>query len=452
MTPSQSFRIHTSKRNLRLALLTQIPKMQGVGLDGIHPSSVDSWDSSRIDSLTADVSTALRSGGHRFTSYREGLAPRGRNQPPRVFSIPTIRDRLALHVLKKTLSDTYGFSGPEPAQRKIRRVIDAVQSGAYSHYVRLDIRDFYPSIRRESLMMRLRREIRSDAILTSIERSIRNSTVPFGTRSSSLSSEPDGIPLGISISPLLAEVYLLDYDSQFASRMCFFRYVDDILVLTGPGRDPLGDLESSLRKIGLQSHPRTTKGKCETGSISAGFDYLGYRIDANKVLVSAPGIERIENQLARLISQAARVPKGPAHKREFDRLIWRLNLVVGGCVIDGTARGWIRYYNRTDSLTILGHLDWLIRSLISRYDLTLPGEIKSFTSAYWASLDDERFRRYAYDLDRATPDEARQHLVEIEEWSPAVVMGLSDSDAQTAYRRAARRHAIEIERDWEPPS
>ncbi|WP_246003702.1 reverse transcriptase domain-containing protein [Nocardioides aurantiacus] len=394
----------------------------------------------------------MRSGTFRFTSYREGLASRGRGRPPRIFALPTIRDRLALGALKATLSDVYGISGPEPPQRKMGRVVDAVRSGSYSHFMKLDIQDYFSSIRHHVLLERLRRDIRSTTVLDLCDRAVRNSTVAFGERSRGLSSEPDGIPLGISISSVLAEVYLSDFDERFGADFQMFRYVDDVLVLLKDDRHPFSSMQSELRRLGLLTHPLGTVGKCEIGRIADGFQYLGYQLDDQSVVVASAGIRKIESELAHLISNAARVRKGSIQKREFDRLVWRLNLVIGGCVIDGSARGWIRYYNRVDNLTVLGHLDGLVRDLLRRYGLAGSINTKRFISAYWASLDNSKFRKYAFDLDNVTASDARKHLVELESWPRATVSALSDSEAQSAFRRQVRRHVIDIERDLEPAS
>jgi hypothetical protein len=318
--------------------------------------------------------------------------------------------------------------------------------------MKLDIRDYFISIRHHILLERLGRNIHSAIILDLTSRAIRNSTVAFGERSRGLSPEPDGIPLGISISSVLAEVYLKDFDEQFSSSFQMFRYVDDVLVLLKDDRHPFLSMQSELRRLGLLTHPLGTSGKSEAGLISDGFGYLGYQIDDKSVVVASAGIRKVESQLARLISQAARLPKGAGHKREFDRLVWRLNLVIGGCLIDGTARGWIRYYNRVDSLTMLGHLDGLVRNLLRRYGLLGSVQVKRFITAYWASLDNSKFRQYAFDLDNVTPSDARKHLVELESWPRATVAALSDIEAQSAFRRQVRRHIIDIERDLEPAS
>lgn len=450
--PSDSLRSQTARKKLLRQLRSSIPEARGVGLDGIHPSTIDSWPVSRSRALANSVSDDLRLGVYRFTSYREGLAPRGRGRVPRVFAIPTVRDRLALAALKGMLSDIYGISGPEPPQRKVSRVIDAVGSGTYSHYLKLDIQDYFGSIRHEVILARLARNIRSPKLLATIERALRNSIVPFGQRSRGLSSEPDGLPLGVSISSILAELYLQDFDASSAGYGGYFRYVDDILVLLRDDRSPLSAMQSELRRLGLSIHSLGTSGKTEYGLISEGFAYLGYHLNGSSVSVTTTGIQKVENQLASLISNAGKIASRRHSRYEMDRLIWRLNLVIGGCVIDGVARGWIRYYNRVDNLEMLGHLDGLVNKLLLRYKVPADVKIKRFLSAYWASRDDLRFHQYAFDLDAVDAEGARQHLVEHEGWQAVAVKELTNTEARAVFRRLVRQHVVDLERDLEPSS
>lgn len=452
MSASQAFRFHTVKSRMAQYLSVNLPASQGVGLDGIHPSSIDTWTAPRRAQLVEETSTRLRAGSYRFTSYREGLASRGRGRDPRVFAVPTIRDRLALLVLKKTLAEVYGYSGPEPPQRKIDRVDAAVKSGSYSHYLKVDVRDYYGSVRHQVLMTRLAAQIKTPVIHDLVERALRNSVVAFGQKSTGLTSSPDGLPLGLSISPLLAELYLADFDDSYARVGKYFRYVDDVLLLLPRPTSPFSAVAADLARLGLSTHVMGTRGKCEFGKIDEGFEYLGYRLNGTYIEVADAGVRKVESQLASLISRAGRLTRGPHSRNELDRLLWRLNLLIGGCVIEGKARGWIRYYNKMDSVTVLGHLDALVEDLLLRYGVTRPPQLKKFRTAYWASRENERFRRYAFDLDATTPSQSRDHLIKHEAWDRRAVAALSDSQAQTVFRRLIRRHIIDLERDLEPAS
>lgn len=453
-TPSNSLRTHMSVSALERKLQFELPAAHGVGLDGILPSAIDDWPDSRRRELASFTATAVREDSYRFTSYREGLASRGRDRAPRVFAIPTVRDRLVLSALKSTLHDIYGYSGPEPPQHKMVKVIDAISSGAYTHYLKVDVQEYFPSIRHQILLSKLAQQTKSKKFLDLLERSLRNSTVAFGQKSRGLDSRPDGIPLGLSISPALAEIYLAEFDRKFAtSGRAYFRYVDDILILSPNELHPFAAVKAELELLGLHTHPMGTPGKCEYGDIAGGFDFLGYRINHNTVRVTKAGVLKIERDVASLVAQISRETRGRTpNAAEVRRLHWRLNLLIGGCVINGEARGWIRYYNRMTDITALAHLDALVDNLMRRYRVSAPKPVKQFRLAYWASRNNDRFRRYAFDLDRTTASEARRHLVEHESWRESEAAALTDNQAKAAFRRLVQRHVIDLERDLEPAS
>lgn len=453
MSAEAEFRRHTTLKALRKTLKIDVPKMHGVGLDGLQPAAIDRWAGADIDAEVRRVQLGLRQGTHRLTNYREALALRGRGREPRVFSIPTLRDRLALSAAKEALRGVYGFSGPEPPQQKMTRVIEAAQSGHFTHYLRMDICEFYPTVRHDPLFVQLRKKVKSEALLRLLERAVRNPTIPFGQRSGGLSPEPDGIPLGLSVSPLLAEVYLRDLDESWVGRgVAYFRYVDDILLLLPRPTSFYSTVAGDLSRLGLSSHALGTPGKSEEGRLDdGGVNFLGYRVERNHVSVGERGIRRIEHQVAALIAQAGAARKRTSGEREVRRLMWRLDLLVGGCLVNGGARGWVRYYNRATDLHLMGRLDGLVATMLRRHKLEATS-VKTFSRAYWASRDNDKFVAYAYNLDIATPGEARGHLRDLEGWQDRVLAEMDDENVLSVFRRLIERQVLDMERDLEPAS
>jgi len=114
-------------------------------------------------------------GTYRFSPYLELLHSKGRGKKPRILAIPTIRDRIVLYALKDILCELF----PECVPRKlantyiheIKRFIDGKLPGEVS-ILRADIEDFYGSIDREKLFIKLNKKIRSRKILTLLKRAI----------------------------------------------------------------------------------------------------------------------------------------------------------------------------------------------------------------------------------------------------------------------------------------
>ncbi|UFU01878.1 hypothetical protein LQF12_10155 [Ruania suaedae] len=374
------------------------------------------------------------------------MMSRGIERAPRVFSIPTIKDRLALFCLQSVLKDVYGVSGPEPSQHKMRRVIDDVMTEEYGRFLKIDIVDYFGSVRHEMLYAGLSKKIRSKKLLSLIDRAIRNRTVPYGTRSGGLSSSPDGIPLGISISSTLAEVYLEDFDRMASLGCRYFRYVDDILVLCEDSERKYQDLRFRLERLGLEVHELPTLGKTLSGSADEPFEYLGYEISGSRVRVARRGVLKIESRIAQIVAKYAK--SVDRSESSINRLKWDLNIAIGGCVINGEARGWIRYFNRLNDLAQLGHLDALVKKVLHRHGLHGVAP-KRFINSYWASRSNSRFASFAFNCDRVFPAEARDILTQHLGWGSAEVRELDDRAALAALRRLIEKRSADFERDLE---
>src|SRR5690606_27296582 len=89
-----------------------------------------------------------------------------------------------------------------------------------------------------------------------------------------------GTPQGAVISPLLANVYLHEFDLQidrYGYRMV--RYADDFVILCDTqeqAQSALEHVQAWMHAHGLQLHPHKTRiGDCRVPG--EGFDFLGYR-------------------------------------------------------------------------------------------------------------------------------------------------------------------------------
>lgn len=95
--------------------------------------------------------------------------------------------------------------------------------------------------------MMLRDRIKDETFLNLIEQVIINPIYPDKSKSIS------GVPQGLSISNILAEIYMTEFDKKFndyPNAFCM-RYVDDIIVLCSSTNKSkvLEDLNFELKKI-----------------------------------------------------------------------------------------------------------------------------------------------------------------------------------------------------------
>ena len=358
-----------------------------MGRDGVLPRHLEAtWDA------VADlVQRKMRNGTYEFTSYRELILSKGARSLPRVVSIPTARDRIVLKTLAQVLSELFPSARTPMAQIRVSQLADALSRKTLESYIRVDVKNFYPTISHRAIMGELHKKIRSQSIRHLIVRAISTLTV------SSRASRPNqsslvGVPQGLSISNILAEIAMTQVDARFHAdpSIEYFRYVDDILILSRAAdiARVLNDVEMQCRSIGLTIHPIGAGSKTQTGSLSESFDYLGYLFSPDGVSVRLSSINRLESTIVRLFTAYKyQLVKDPENKEwqaaAQEALQRRLDLVITGCVYDRIPRGWIHYFSQMNDLTLLSRLDAYVCQMKLRFGLMDGLKTKSFTRAYW---------------------------------------------------------------------
>ncbi len=145
--------------------------------------------------------------------------------------------------------------------------------------VRTDIGSFFESINRNILLEIVRNE-------TTLSTKTREVIFEVLKNYTLLAKTENGIPRGISISPILAELYLQKMDASFRSLpdvLLYTRYVDDIIILfdssvldRGDGNSYIDFVKSELKDIGLTINAVKTFAE-NVPCHAFDFDYLGYK-------------------------------------------------------------------------------------------------------------------------------------------------------------------------------
>jgi RNA-directed DNA polymerase len=442
----------TRLSDLQRTLTDEVASGKGVGLDGLRPADLSNPLDLGWQRAVRLVQERMRRGTYTFTPYREFLVSKGRNRVPRVISIPTVRDRLVLKVLSQVLHDLFGVSGPEIAQRMVGRI--SVQSPNWDGFVRIDLEDYFGSINHQLLLSSLKRRVRSGAVRRLVSSAIQNPTVPAGPRSA-LTPASVGIPQGLSISSALAEVFLADLDQDWRERdsVQYFRYVDDILVLCAANEagTVFNELESQLKGRLLRVHPLGETSKSSTGSMSVGFDFLGYHFASVGTSISAVGMRKIENRIAATFGEFRKMNAHNSRGR-LSWLNWKISRLACGVIFEGEHRGWLRFYSRTNDITGLHHLDALVSQLAVRSGVPKTMQMKKFVKAYYVTRSGHASREYIPNPANWTDRVARAHLVDVDGWEQAKVAALHPAELSSAISRVLSRDLTDLERDLDTQS
>lgn len=269
---SNSFESFFDVERLEKCYSEKIAKSMSSGIDNVTHEIF----SQTLERELTTINRKVLNDKYRFTNYKLKLISKGRGKIPREISIPTIRDRITLRCLCDYLLDTYKESITQALpQQMIKDVISTIDD--FDTFIKLDVKDFYPSIRHDILSSILETNIPKSACRL-IMAAVSTPTVSCAGGASTPSFI--GVPQGTSISNILAYIYLFDTDKKYHyQETCkYFRYVDDILVLCqhSDSHNIADSLKSDFVNLGLNTHEITTSSeKSKIGSTTEKLSYLG---------------------------------------------------------------------------------------------------------------------------------------------------------------------------------
>lgn len=406
MNAARYFRRYFSPKRLKIIYSDKIKYRATVGMDRITPAAFEN----KLDENVQLISQKVLSAKYKFTRYREVLISKGRGKEPRVISIPTIRDKLALSAYHQFLQSSFGTTIQEPLLHTIvGDITQEVLSGHFNGYVKIDITHFYASIDHHLLLKKVKKKIRKAEAIHFLEEAISTETIArVGSTPIIRGKNKRGVPEGLSISNILADIYLSDFKEKVCSLydVCFYRYVDDILILCN-ALDAGKIKDFCVKTLKVDYILDSNEKKTIFGEIANGVPFLGYMFFGNKVGIRHSAGEKLEASIEELFRLRKRQTIPP------QVFIWRLNLRITGCILDSKKYGWLFYYSQLTDLSILFHLDWFVGHLFSRYDIENPKDIKRFVRSYHEITKNVSRSSYIINADRYSLEEKAEILSEI---------------------------------------
>lgn len=410
-----------------------IVKSKAVGKDGIRHSQFERMLREEINLIIK----RLNERTYKFTNYREILVARGCDRFPRQISVPTIRDRLVLRAALEHLKHAFSTALPSAPHRYIKDIkthLSDVREN--SSFLRMDIRDFYLSIRHDILLDALYKSSLDVRFIEVIRKAIETPT------GHSQKKPAVGIPQGLAVSNILASIYMQDFDKHYPKGAFYRRYVDDILVI-GPSESMnniYSELHQRLTAIGLSSHPMGKTGKTEIARLSDGVNYLGYNVSSDNVSVRPESLARMFTNLSKVLTILGR-------GKHEERHLFRLNLKITGCIINSSRRGWLMFFSQTDDLSQLAFLDtWLKRELGKLTKLRL-GEVKTFKRAYYETKFNLSDTKYIPKFDDYTYNQKVDVVRILSGKEKPQIEAMDFFDLENDFSRLIGKEVSELERD-----
>ena len=208
------------------------------------------------------------------------LIPKPGKEEKRILEIPCLIDRviqMALYLLLDTFydgtfsSESYAFRRGRGQKDAIFKCDEILREG-YDIALDLDIKSFFDSVDHKLMMEVLMRNITDKAILSTINAYLKTKVV-YGHH---IYRKYLGLSQGSPLSPLLANIYLNEFDTFLTRKgLRFLRYADDMVVFFH-GYDEASSYKTKLERF-LEEKCRLQVNRDKTKIVTFGnISFLGY--------------------------------------------------------------------------------------------------------------------------------------------------------------------------------
>ena len=256
----------------------------------------------------------------------------------RKLGIPTVIDRTLQQAITQQLvpiyeplfaEGSYGYRPNRSAKDAILKVKEYAEQG-YTFAVVLDLSKYFDTLNHEILINLLRKNVEDERVVQLIKRYLKSGVMENGV----VIDTEEGSPQGGNLSPLLANVYLNEFDQEFLKRdVPCIRYADDIVLLAKSKRASERLLESSTKYLEERLKLTVNREKSRTVSVFAirNFKFLGFALGRNGkgiyVRVHPKSWKKFKSRLKELSSRKRCQSIKPSLEK-----------------IKVYARGWLNYY------------------------------------------------------------------------------------------------------------
>lgn len=272
----------------------------------------------------------------------------------RKLGIPTVKDRIFQQAITQQLmpiyellfsDNSYGYRPGRDAKDAITKV-KAYAEQEYTHAVALDLSKYFDTLNHEKLLIILRRNVKDERVIQWIKRYLKSGVMENGV----VMETEEGSPQGGNISPLLANIYLNEFDREYEKRgVAFVRYADDIVLLAKSERAAKRLLETSTKYLEETLKLKVNQEKSCVVSVFAirNFKFLGFALGKNRkgiyVRVHEKSWKKMKSKLKELSSRRSCQSIRPSLEK-----------------IKEYMRGWLNYYGIADMKNRINALNsWL---------------------------------------------------------------------------------------------
>ena len=254
------------------------------GVDGMTVEEALPW----LKEHGKELTESIQSGKYKPQPVRRKEIPKP-DGGVRKLGIPSVKDRIVQQAIAQKLmpiyeplfaDGSYGYRPGRSAQDAIFKIRGYGDEG-YEWAVLLDLSKYFDTLNHEKLLNLLRKEINDERVIQLIKRFLKSGVMENGV----VMPTEEGSPQGGPLSPLLANVYLNEFDHEYERRgVPVIRYADDIVLLCRSQRAAERLLESSIRYLEGKLKLKVNREKSHIAKVNATkkFKFLGFAFGKGK--------------------------------------------------------------------------------------------------------------------------------------------------------------------------
>jgi group II intron reverse transcriptase/maturase len=273
----------------------------------------------------------------------------------RLIGIPTVRDRVVQQALKNILEpifdpgfhpSSYGYRPKMGAHDAIAKATAFMRDHGLNWVIDMDLSKCFDTLDHELIIQSVGKKVTDGSILNLIRKFLEGGVMKLGA------FEPTSIgsPQGGVISPLLANIYLNEFDQFMKSRgHRMVRYADDILIFKASrsGADNARQVAEAYLEKDLKL--TVNRRKTHMTTLEQGVRYLGVKIHPTYTCIQEKKVVRFKEKV-----KSATRRNTPVN---LAKVIQDLNPII---------RGFTNYFKVTNSKKLFtGLMAWIRRRLRS---------------------------------------------------------------------------------------
>ena len=303
------------------------------GVDGMTVEEALPW----LKEHGKELTESIRQGKYKPDPVRRKEIPKP-DGGVRKLGIPSVKDRVVQQAIAQRLmpiyeplfaEGSYGYRPGRSAQDAIYKIRGYAEDG-YEWAVLLDLSKYFDTLNHEKLLNLLRKEVKDERVIQLVKRFLKSGVMENGV----VMATEEGSPQGGPLSPLLANIYLNEFDHEYERRgVPVVRYADDIVLLCKSERAAGRLLESSTRYLEGKLKLKVNRDKSHIAKVNATkkFKFLGFAFGKGKdglfIRVHQKSMQKAKDRLKELTrrNQAKNVRQVMAEVKRY-------------------MQGWLNYY------------------------------------------------------------------------------------------------------------